>query len=197
MVMHNQSIDISEELKQLNNELSQMGYSDHCVHAGPVIRQEAEYRFVEIGVRRKILKRLMTFLRKIDIKCNSVYIEKKHLEDEVTAAGKLSKQIANFIRQNYNFFFSFDLVKVYYDNGQIEVNKILASVFHTLLDNVEFRKVLPSEYRLFQVADLVCTLKLAELKMNQRHLSKSETNFFTDERTLIKNYIKPLEKKRL
>lgn len=82
--MHNQSIDISEELKQLNNELSQMGYSDHCVHAGPVIRQEAEYRFVEIGVRRKILKRLMTFLRKIDIKCNSVYIEKKHLEDEVT-----------------------------------------------------------------------------------------------------------------
>ena len=94
MVMHNQSIDISEELKQLNNELSQMGYSDHCVHAGPVIRQEAEYRFVEIGVRRKILKRLMTFLRKIDIKCNSVYIEKKHLEDEVTAAGKLSKQIA-------------------------------------------------------------------------------------------------------
>ena len=71
-----------------------MGYSDHCVHAGPVIRQEAEYRFVEIGVRRKILKRLMTFLRKIDIKCNSVYIEKKHLEDEVTAAGKLSKQIA-------------------------------------------------------------------------------------------------------
>lgn len=197
MVMHNQSIDISEELKQLNNELSQMGYSDHCVHAGPVIRQEAEYRFVEIGVRRKILKRLMTFLRKIDIKCNSVYIEKKHLEDEVTAAGKLSKQIANFIRQNYNFFFSFDLVKVYYDNGQIKVNKILASVFHTLLDNVEFRKVLPSEYRLFQVADLVCTLKLAELKMNQHHLSKSETNFFTDERTLKKNYIKPLEKKRL
>lgn len=197
MVMHDQSIDISEDLKKLDNELSQLGYVNHCVHSGPVIRQESEYRFVSIEERRKILKRLMTFLRKIDIKCNSVYIEKKHVEDEVTAAGKLSKQIANFIRQNYDFFFSFDSVKIYYDNGQIEVNKILASVFHTLLDNIEFRKVLPSEYRLFQVADLVCTLKLAELKMQNHNLSKSEKYFFSDERTLKKNYLKPLASKEL
>lgn len=111
MVMHDQSIDISEHLKKLDHDLSQIGYTNHCVHAGPVIRQESEYRFVDLEERRKILKRLMTFLRKIDIKCNSVYIEKKHFEDEVAAAGKLGKQIANFIRQNYDFFFSFDSSK--------------------------------------------------------------------------------------
>ena len=49
-------------------------------------------------------------------------------------------------------------MKVYYDNGQVEVNKILAAVFSTLLDNVEFRKVMPSDYRLFQVADIVLSL---------------------------------------
>lgn len=197
MVMHDQSIDISQDLRKLNNELAQMGYANHCVHAGPVIRQEAEYRFVDIEERRQILKRLMTFLRKVDIKCHSVYIEKRHVEDNITAAGKLSKQIANFIRQNYDFFFSFDSVKIYYDNGQIEVNKILASVFHSLLDNVEFKKVLPSEYRLFQVTDLVCTLKLTELKMENHNLSKSEKYFFSDERTLKKNYLKPLANKTL
>lgn len=68
---------------------------------------------------------------------------------------------------------------------------------HSLLDNVEFRKVLPAEYRLFQVADLVCTLKLTELKMLNHCLSKSEINFFHDERTLKKNYLKPVNSKSL
>lgn len=197
MVMHDQSIDLSTDLVKLNNELSLLGYSEHCIHAGPIIRQESEYRFVKLEERQKIFRKLMTFLRKIDIKCNCVYIEKKHIQDEVEAAGKLGKQIANFIRENYMYFLSFDKVIIYYDNGQVEVNKILSTVFHSLLDNVEFRKVIPAEYRLFQVADLVCTLKLTELKMLHHSLSKSETNFFQDERTLKKNYLKPLKNKEL
>lgn len=79
----------------------------------------------------------------------------------------------------------------------VEVNKILASVFNTLLDNVEFRKVIPSEYRLFQVADLVCTMKLVELKLKNHNLSKSEMKFFLDERTIKKNYLKPIANKVL
>ena len=197
MVMHDQRINISTDMEKLNNELSLLGYSDHCVHAGPIIRQEAEYRFVELEERQKIFKKLMSFLRKIDINCNCVYIEKKHIEDEVEAAGKLGKQIANFIRDNYAYFLSFDKVIIYYDNGQVEVNKILSTVFHSLLDNVEFRKVIPAEYRLFQVADLVCTLKLTELKMLNHCLSKSEIKFFNDERTLKKNYLKPVNSKSL
>ena len=88
-------------------------------------------------------------------------------------------------------------MKVYYDNGQIEVSRILSSVFNALLDNVEFKKVIPADYRLFQVADLICTLKLAELKMEKHQLSRSELFFFNDERTLKKNYLKPLSKKEL
>ena len=82
-------------------------------------------------------------------------------------------------------------MKVYYDNGQVEVNKILAAVFSTLLDNVEFRKVMPSDYRLFQVADIVCTLKL-----DNHMLSKSEEKFFESDRVLRKNYLKPIANKR-
>lgn len=197
IVMHNQSINLSQDISKLNTELSQMGYGNHCIHAGPIIRQEAEYHFVSIGERRQIIKRLMTFLRKADIHCNCVYIEKKHIKDNISATYQLSKKIADFIQQNYDFFLSFDSIKIYYDNGQVEVSKILASVFNTLLGNVIFKKVLPSEYRLFQVADLVCTLKLAELKMENHTLSKSELSFFLNERTLKKNYLKPLASKEL
>ena len=79
----------------------------------------------------------------------------------------------------------------------MEVTRILSSVFNALLENVEFRKVNPADYRLFQVADLICTLKLTELKMENHLLSKSEIYFFNDERTLKKNYLKPLSKKEL
>ena len=91
---------------------------------------------------------------------------------------------------------SYDEVKIYYDNGQVEVTRILSSVFNALLDNVEFKRVIPSDYRLFQVADLICTLKLIELKRNNI-LSKSEKLFFVDDRTLKKNYLKIVESKEM
>ena len=86
----------------------------------------------------------------------------------VEATGKLSKQISVFIREHYDFLLSFDLVKIYYDNGQVELNKILSTLFNAFLPRVEFRKVKPSDYRLFQVADMICTFELLKLKI-QNH----------------------------
>ncbi len=197
MVMHDQSVDIGSDLKILENELFNMGWPDHCVHAGPVIRSEQEYHGYDLKDRQKILMKMMTFIRHIDVNFKSIYIEKKHIEDVIDATGKLSKQLAGFIRDNFQFFQKYDVVKIYYDNGQVEVTRILSSVFNALMEHVEFRKVMPADYRLFQVADLICTLKLAELKMEKHQLSKSETFFFNDERTLKKNYLKPLSKKEL
>lgn len=102
-----------------------------------------------------------------------------------------------FHREDMTFFAAYDIVKVYYDNGQVELNKILSSVFNVLLDNVEFRRVIPSDYRLFQIADLVCTLQLLDLKCENHTLSVSEKRFFESDRTLKKNYIKPLKQKML
>lgn len=197
MVLHDQTINITHDLKILEAELRNMGWSNHCVHAGPVIRSEEEYRGCSLLDRQKILMKMMTFIRHIDIQFKSLYIEKKHIQDTIEATGKLSKQLATFIRDNYEFFCSYDTVKIYYDNGQIEVTRILSSVFNALLENVEFRKLLPADYRLFQVADLICTLKLTELKMTNHLLSKSEIYFFNDQRTLKKNYLKPLARKEL
>ena len=169
MVMHDQTYDMTGELDKLEKELQYIGYPNHCVHAGPIIRQEQEYRFETIEI----------------------------IVDEVEAAGKLAKQLSGFLRDNMSFLSSYDVVKIYYDNGQIELNKILSSVFNVLFDHVEFRKVIPSDYRLFQVADLICTLQLLELKCENHNLSNSEKRFFENEQILKKNYIKPLKKKIL
>ena len=197
MVLHNQQDDISNELQVLERELNNLGLPNHCIHSGPVIRSEEEYRGYDLTDRKRMLMKLMTFIRHLDIQFKSIYIEKKHIEDSVEATGKLSKKLALFIRENYTFFCNFDMVKIYYDNGQVEITRILSSVFNALLENVEFRKVIPADYRLFQEADFICTLKLTELKMEKHRLSKSELSFFGDERTLKKNYLKPLAKKEM
>ncbi len=197
MVLHDQSKDITQPINKLEENLSYIGYPRHCTHAGPIIRNEEEYRKDSLQNRQKILKDMMAFIRHIDIQCKTVFIEKKHISDSVAATGKLAKSISQFIREHYVFFSAFDSVKVYYDNGQVEVSKILSSVFNSLLDNVEFRRVLPSDYRLFQVADLICTLQLLELKADRHELSKSEYAFFGDERTLRKNYLKVFKSKQL
>lgn len=194
LVLHDQKEDISAQLAHLETELSNIGFPEHYIHTGPIIRKEEEYRYLDLEVRQKLMKRMMGFVRRLNIQCSSFYIEKRKIDDPLTAVSLLSKQIASFIKEHLEYFVSFDVVKVYYDNGQVEVNKILASVFNTLLENVEFRKVLPSSYRLFQVADLICTIRLAELKLDNHQLSSSERRFFKDERTLKKNYIKPIKR---
>lgn len=143
-----------------------------------------------------MLKTLITFFRRIDVSCKTIYIEKKHISDPLEATSKLAKLLSRLIRENYEFFISFDIIKVYYDNGQIEVSKLLSSVFNALLENVEFKRVYPSDYRLFQVADLVCSLRLLEIKLEHHELSQQAKRlFFKSERNIKKNYLKMLSDK--
>ena len=58
-----------------------------------------------------------------------------------------------------------------------------------------FRKVMPSDYKLFQVADFICTMTLIKLKIESNSFSKSELNFFGNIRDLKRNYLKHLDKK--
>ena len=194
MVFHNQDDDISGPLAKLEQDLSNRGLPEHCVHTGPIIRRENEYEFLTIEERRRILNSMVTFIKHLDIRYHCVHIEKKHIEDSVQAVAKLSKQISQFIKDHYTEFLDYQNVKIYYDNGQVEVTKLLASVFTILLPRVEMRKVVPSDYRLFQAADMLCSMELVRLKMDASAVSSSELEFFGNLRDLKKNYLKPLEK---
>ena len=110
---------------------------------------------------------------------------------------KLSKSIAEAIRAAAEYWDSYDRIIVYYDNGQMELTKILTSVFNALYSNVEFRKVQPVNYKLFQVADLVCTLELLEEKAKTKSFTNSEEAFFGSIRAFQKDYMKNFKKKKL
>lgn len=196
MIFHNQNNDITEPIKKFNYELMLLGFEqEHCVHNGPIIRREAPYENMDIKERRRIFNKMVAFTRQLNISFKCFHIEKKHIADTIEASGKISRQLSSFIHENYDYFLSFDTIKVYYDNGQIELTRILSSVLNALLPNVQFRKVLPSEYRLFQVADLICTLELIRLKIENKTISKHELAFWGKESDFKKNYLKRLYQK--
>lgn len=175
MVFHDQKEDLTNAINEFNKKLALLGFDcQHCVHNGPIIRREAPYEHLDIKERRNIFNKMVAFTRQLNISFKCFHIEKKHITDTIEASGKLSKQLASFIRENYTDFVAYDKIKVYYDNGQIELTRILSFVLNALLPEVEFRKVLPSEYRLFQVADLICTLELMRLKMDNKIIAKSQ-----------------------
>lgn len=196
MVFHKQSINLQHEFQWLAVELQKLGLKGHCVHVGPMIRKEAEYRYMNVAERRKILNKVVAFIRCLDIRFQTFCIQKKQISSKEELSEKLSKIISSFIQSNYDSFLSNDTVKIYYDNGQVELSRVLSRVFSEMLRNAEIKRVEPEKYKLFQVADLFCTFELIRLKMEHESLSKSESLFFGNIRDLKKNYIKPLERKR-
>ena len=108
---------------------------------------------------------------------------------------KITKDVYNFLVDNFDYLNAFDEIIIYYDNGQNLITKILNGAFAISGLNYQFKKeVVPGSYRLFQVADFVSTIKLMEIKLNKNELSNSELKF-VDVYHLKKNYIKGVNKK--
>lgn len=129
---------------------------------------------------------------------SSSHRKKKHIGAPENMAAALAAKISAFIAKYLTVFQSFDVVKIYYDNGQILVSKILHSVFCSLLVNVQFKKaVKPSNYRLFQIADMICTMELIRLKMETNLLSNSELRFFGEPRVIRRSFLKIIDTKKL
>lgn len=109
----------------------------------------------------------------------------------------MSREIASNLLKHKDYLDTFEKIIVYYDNGQKTLTHILTSIFNTMFFNVEFRRVKPSDYKLFQVADLVCTWELLALKAKYRGFSESEKLFFGSEREFKRNKYKMIHRKCL
>ncbi|MGM9858392.1 MAG: hypothetical protein ACI311_03985 [Bacilli bacterium] len=104
------------------------------------------------------------------------------------------RELYTFFTDNYDEFKNYKII-LYYDNGQHHITRVLNnSLAITGLDYDFKKEVHPYNYRLFQVADFISTVRLLELKQKNNELSKSELKFI-DSRHLKKNYLKMINSK--
>lgn len=191
-------MDISEQVQNLNFKVRSLGYDEKsAIHTAPLIRREQTYANESPNKRRALFASLFFFTMRCPIRYRTFVFEKRLFEDAFSLEGRMAKELSSFIRDNLTFFQKFNDVVLYYDNGQTELNRILDFALSTELSTYSYRKVLPINYKLFQAADLICTLKLLDLKCEHGELSRSEQLMFHSKRELRKQFIKPLQKKKI
>jgi len=196
LVFHDQSVDISNDINRLDEKLKQLNITTTALHAGPLIRREFEYDNYSLMERKRIFNILYNFTRTVDITYKSLIIEKRQLVDDFDLHVKLTKQLSAFFRENMNRLVEYDRINVYYDYGQRELSLIIVALFSASLNSVQFKNVEPYDYKLFQVADMLCTMELLSIKTENKTLTKSEIAFFKSERDLRKSYLRAIYKKR-
>jgi hypothetical protein len=136
------------------------------VHTGPLVRREKDYKNIDLTNRRKLFRHLFDFARVADIRYKTFVFKKREFMDHDALVSRMSRELGMFVRDNLAFFQSFDNLIVYYDGGQKEITTIINAVFNVLVD-AEIRRVKPSDYCLFQAADLFCTLELVKFKLDE------------------------------
>lgn len=197
MVFHDQSEDISSQIHKLEQTVESQGfYGKFAIHTAPLIRKEEMYVNYRPNERRALFSKLYYFTLSCDITYTCFAYPKREYEDIYRLQGRMARDIAGFFRDHLDYFQSFDNVILYYDNGQKEISGILNTVMALSFTEYEVRKVFPIDYKLFQTADLICTLKLLSLKVeNNLGLTRSEQLVFHSVRDLKKDFLKGIRKK--
>lgn len=202
LVFHDQIADISQYVKELNRSNYDLGLDSDSFrfHMGPLIRQEDEYAAMSRPMRGKILDRMMTFVRKVDFKYHCIGVDTKFINTTQQVFDRLMGQLVDFIKEHRELFECIDKVKIYYDAGQKQVSRLLEDVFtENLPSPLEFAQgVRQDSYKLLQVADLICTVRLIEVRLQDGgELTKSENRFFGGQRNFQRNILKRIKRKEI
>ena len=200
MVFHDQSIDISPLVADLERSESELGLEGHCFHAGPLIRKEKAYEALSRRFRGRILSRMMAFAARVDFRYHCLNVDKKFIDSATQIVDHLRVDLRAFIEAHLDVFSSVQDIKVYYDCGQSPVTNLLHATFAEAFGrSVEFKQdAKPSRYSLFQIADLVCTLHLIELRLaHGLPMTQSEMRFFGGPRDFKRNILKKIKVKEI
>lgn len=110
LVFHNQSDSIAEEIDYLRRRFSECGFDDaHAVHAGPLVRREADYSALDLNGRKKLFRAQFNFMRRVEIGFKTFMFRKKEFGDDHDAlVSCMSRDLGAYIRENLVFFQSFE-----------------------------------------------------------------------------------------
>ena len=198
LVFHDQDVDIGGEVDKLEEAISLTGRdSGHCIHTAPLIRRENEYENDLRESRRALFFKMLTFVRRANVSYKCFYVDKHFVDGASMIHKKLHADLTAFLAANAAKFSNYDKVKIYYDNGQDQVKKVLEESFKALMVKTVFvPEVPPAKYRLFQAADFICTIELMRLRIAEgRGLNKSEIAFFGNARLFRRNVLAQLSGK--
>lgn len=196
LVLHDQDKAVHDAIARYERELDLMGLTHLCFHAGPIIRREECFQPMNWQLRSRIFKKMLAFARQVDYRYHCLFVNKRFVTSVEKITTELKQSLSSFLDEHFAEFSGHDVIKVYYDRGQAEVNAMLKEAFTAKFGGkVEFvPDVKPEKYKLFQLADLICTVSLIARKIELGYpMTNSEHKFFGGPRVFTRNILRSIK----
>ena len=199
LVFHEQDNTISQAVDLYERDIQAKGLPDIPIHASPLLNGNDEYSNMDIQSRKRLLQSFFTMLQHLPIKYHTFSYRKSEFDNGTTLEARIRRDIVNLIFDNLDYLQGFDVVKVYYDDGQHVVTKALHNAVEYALSTnaVMYKNGSPGDYRLAQAADLICTIELTAQKFEANEATKTDGRFFGAYGSFKKNWLKKVRKKML
>ena len=196
LVFHDQDDSLAPLIASYEQTLSQRGLRNIPLHLNPLMRANGDYTNFDVAARRHMLTCFSTFANKGPFTYHVFSYTKAHFAQDGDLFARMKRDLVNYLFDNLGFFQSFDQDKIYYDNGQAEVTRVLHSAFEYVLgvQVVIYKDGRPADYRLQQVADYACGIELAALKYANGEQAAAEKIFFGTWRDFNKGFLKKIRK---
>lgn len=195
LVFHDQEYDMSPHITSYQTSMHDKGLPDIRFHATPLMRAQGPYAKVDERRRASMLDSFFFFVRCLPITYKTFSYERGSVGDKGLDC-VMRRSLVLFFFDHLERFQRYDLIKVYYDDGQSVVTRALHGAIEYVLsvDAVEYRRRGIAEYKLAQAADLICALELLDLKYNCGRQTKSDEMFFGTRREFTRNYLRKIRK---
>ena len=155
------------------------------------------YSGLDLRTRKMLLGSFRVFFRHMPVRYHTFAYATRQFASLDKLAGTMRRGIVNFLFDNLAELQTYDAVKVYYDNGQHSIAESLHLAIGYALskDAVVDRSAQPSEYRVSQAADYICTMELAAIKYAEHAVTATDEKFFGKWSDFKKGILKETRKK--
>lgn len=199
LVLHDQSKDVFEHIGCYESILAQRALRDIPLHMNPLMRANEDYKGMTTKERNRLLTCFSSFVWKCPFSYAVLSYRKSYFKSNKDLFSKIKKDLILLLFDKLETLQAYDIVKIYYDDGQGMVTDALHAAFGYALNKqaITYRDCSHANFRLQQIADFICEIELAALKYEANESGRTERIFFGTNRDFKKNYLKKLRKKRL
>ena len=158
-----------------------------------------DYAAVSPGDRRRLLAQFARFVRELPFSFFVLRYGVSDARNREELEARIRRDLALFVFDRLPYFQLFDVIAVYYDNGQGAVSIALRDALDFVLaKNVaDYRDADPSARRLLQVADYICTVVRVSDDYDAGRQTKTHERFFGNRRSFMQSFKKQLDRKLL
>ena len=196
LVFHDQSNRLDPVLEGYRQVLAERGLEDIPLHLNPLLRGNERYSNMGPSHRSRLLTAFATFAHKSPFTYHVLSYQKDRFATQDALGARMRRDLVEFLFDNIEWFQNFDLVKIYYDDGQSLVTRALHDGFEYALarEAIVYRDARPSDYRMLQVADYACGVELAALRYDRHEESATDRLFFGTRRDFVRTFLRKLRK---